>query len=62
MVKSRLQPNNCPILEKTADGDLVGRCFFFCRDDVCPRHGDVKDAFEKYRETGQLTFERDHVR
>jgi len=50
-------PNNCPIVEMTADGHFVGRCFFFCPDDVCPRHGDVKCEFETYRETGRLTTE-----
>lgn len=34
-------PNNCPIIERTGDGVAVGRCWFHCRDGVCPRHGDV---------------------
>ncbi len=30
---------NCPVREKTADGAPVGRCWFYMRDGVCPRHG-----------------------
>lgn len=37
--------NNCPIIEKTADGVPVGRCWFYMQDGkTCPRHGNV----EKY--------------
>jgi len=35
-------PNNCPVLERTADGDWVGICWFYLKDGVCPRHGRVK--------------------
>ena len=52
-----IAPNNCPISEMTADGCRVGRCWFFCLGDVCPRHGDVKRELETYRETGRLTLE-----
>lgn len=48
--------NNCPVLEVTADGFPVGRCWYYCYDGkTCPRHGDVSKAFETYRETGKLT-------
>ena len=50
-------PNNCPIRERTADGISVGRCYFYCPDDVCPRHGNVHDELEHYRDTGRLTDE-----
>jgi hypothetical protein len=33
--------NNCPINEMTGDGVLVGRCWHYCKDGICPRHGDV---------------------
>lgn len=36
-------PNNCPVIEKTADGVIVGTCTYFLPDSkTCPRHGDVK--------------------
>lgn len=35
-------PNNCPINERTADGDFVGICGYYLDDGVCPRHGQVK--------------------
>lgn len=57
MVLHQIAPNNCPIIEMTADGCCVGRCFFYCLDDICPRHGDVKKEFERYHEKGQLTRE-----
>ena len=38
---------NCPIREYTADGDCVGRCWFFLPDGkTCERHGDVSKAVE----------------
>lgn len=55
----KIAPNNCPIIEVTGDGRSVGRCFFYCADDICPRHGDVRSELEKYRETGRLTSERE---
>ena len=36
-------PNNCPIIEQTADGHKVGACCFYIGGDgVCPRHGKVR--------------------
>jgi hypothetical protein len=35
-------PNNCNVMEKTADGVSVGRCWFYLRDGICPRHGKQK--------------------
>lgn len=32
-------PNNCPLIEKTADGVEVGACWFGMKNDICPRHG-----------------------
>ena len=37
----KLHPNNCPLIEKTADGVEVGTCCFFMVDNKCPRHGDI---------------------
>jgi hypothetical protein len=35
-------PNNCPVIEQTADGVEVGVCTFFLPDGkTCPRHGDI---------------------
>jgi Pyruvate/2-oxoacid:ferredoxin oxidoreductase delta subunit len=48
-------PDNCPVREHTADGRSVGRCWFYCPDGTCPRHGDVREAMQLYRETGKLT-------
>lgn len=49
---------NCPIREFTADGVSVGRCWFYCPDGVCERHGDVTIELKFYNETGKLTDER----
>jgi hypothetical protein len=46
-------PNNCPVIERTADGERVGVCWFHLKDGVCPRHGKVKPqeaAFDRRRE------------
>lgn len=49
---------NCPINERTADGDLVGRCWFYLSDGkTCPRHGDVSQPVSHYVQTGRLTSE-----
>lgn len=49
---------NCPIVQVTADGVPVGRCWHYCQDGkTCPVHGDVTEAFRTYRETGRLTRE-----
>ena len=38
----KLLPNNCPLIEKTADGTEVGNCCFYMPDGkTCPRHGDI---------------------
>lgn len=38
-------PRNCPVRERTADGDPAGRCCFWLGEDgnTCPRHGDVSN-------------------
>lgn len=60
-MSSIILPENCPILEQTADGDNVGRCYFYLKDGkTCPRHGDVESAIDKYVKTGKLTLERAH--
>jgi hypothetical protein len=35
------------IRERTADGVSVGRCWFYLKDGICPRHGDVKTSAQK---------------
>lgn len=36
-------PNNCAVIERTADGVNVGACWFYLTDGItCPRHGVVK--------------------
>lgn len=52
-------PNNCPIREHTADRVSVGRCFFYCPDGECPRHGDVTGAMATYKASGKLTNDFD---
>ena len=39
----KLHPDNCPVIEKTADGKEVGTCTFYLKDGICPRHGEIKD-------------------
>lgn len=56
-VAPRIGERSCPVVERTRDGRSVGRCWFFCPDGVCPRHGDVSVALERYRFTGRLTDE-----
>jgi hypothetical protein len=50
---------NCPIMERTADGISVGRCWYHLKNCVCPRHGDVSVAVIKYENTGKLTDENE---
>tara|TARA_Y100000817_G_scaffold260550_1_gene214761 strand:+ start:1827 stop:2054 length:228 start_codon:yes stop_codon:yes gene_type:complete len=50
---------NCPVNERTAEGKSVGRCWFYCPEGICPRHGDVSSAIAKFKETGKLTDEND---
>lgn len=35
-------PNNCPIIEQTADGVEIGTCCFYIGEEkICPRHGKI---------------------
>ena len=43
----KVERNNCPIIEETGDGVSVGRCWFYCWDGICPRHGDVSEYLQK---------------
>jgi hypothetical protein len=55
-----IMTHNCPINEQTADGRLVGRCWFALKDGkICPRHGDVYIEALYYDHTGKLTVEND---
>lgn len=46
----KLHPNNCPVIERTADGVEVGTCTFYMPDGkTCPRHGDVTKYEKKAR-------------
>lgn len=50
-IYAELFPNNCPVLEYTADGDCVGPCTFYLKDGkTCPRHGEVKPNNQEYEE------------
>lgn len=35
-------PHNCPVIEHTADNISVGICWFYLKDNVCPRHGLIR--------------------
>jgi hypothetical protein len=35
-----MHKNNCPVIEKNAVGLVVGTCTFYCKNGVCPRHGE----------------------
>lgn len=60
IMKDRLNmPNNCPILEQTADGINVGRCFYYLKNNICPRHGNVEMAVDFYKKNGTLILEND---
>lgn len=49
-----MNPNNCAVIERTADGESVGPCMFYLKDGAtCPRHGVVKQR-------KQQCCERDH--
>lgn len=38
-----LNPDNCAVIERTADGKSVGPCLFYLeKGTTCPRHGVVK--------------------
>jgi len=50
-----IAPANCAVLEKTADGQAVGRCWIhLLAGKYCSRHGDVSAIQQLYVETGQL--------
>lgn len=54
---------NCAVVEETADGASVGRCWHYVGDsNVCPRHGDVSAVQARYQAGAGLTPEREHVR
>ena len=55
----RSDGKNCPILEQTADGDCVGRCWFHLPDGkTCPRHGNVSVEVAIFNENdGECTLE-----
>lgn len=47
-------PRNCPVIERTADGQWVGRCWHYLDDGkTCPRHGDVSEAVERLKKTDE---------
>ncbi|KZX57764.1 hypothetical protein A3709_19265 [Halioglobus sp. HI00S01] len=49
---------NCPVNEQTANGEVVGRCYFHLQDGfTCPRHGNVEAAVAYFEKTGKLTLE-----
>jgi hypothetical protein len=49
---------NCPIIEQTADGYIVGRCNYYLPDGhTCQRHGDVSIEVETYKNTNRCTRE-----
>ena len=48
--------NNCPIRQRTGDGQSVGRCWYYCPCGICPLHGDVREYLKHLPE---LTDERD---
>ncbi len=52
---------NCPIIEQTADGDRVGRCWFYLSHNgtVCPRHGEVGVEVKRFLEKRELTLENE---
>lgn len=54
--------DHCAINEQTADGCVVGRCWFKVENGICPRHGDVSEVQKRYAETGKLTLEENHIR
>lgn len=58
-MQPRIGASHCPIIECTADGVSVGRCWHYLADGkTCPRHGDVGVTLLYYLQTGKLTRER----
>ena len=53
---------HCPIIEQTADGTPVGRCWYTLDNGVCPRHGDVSPEVSRYERDGLLTMENRMLR
>ena len=49
---------HCPINQRTGDGEYVGQCLHTLKGGVCPIHGDVTIAVERFELTGQLTKEK----
>ena len=46
-------PNNCPVLEFTADGECVGTCTFYIgTKKICPRHGDLSEVLKRDKGEG----------
>lgn len=44
---AKLNPRNCAVVERTADGYRVGPCCFHLKDETtCPRHGVVRERIE----------------
>lgn len=37
----RANPNHCPVVLRTGDGDNAGACWHFLREGVCPDHGRI---------------------
>ena len=54
-------PNNCPVVEETADGISVGLCWFYIGEEkTCPRHGkinEIENNENKMKVTINLTEE-----
>lgn len=49
---------NCPINTQTADGGMMGRCWYHLPDEkTCPVHGDVSVEILHFNETGLCTIE-----
>jgi hypothetical protein len=48
---AKMNPNNCAVRERTADGVSVGPCSYYLPDGkTCPRHGEVKGTMANYCE------------
>ena len=50
--------DSCTIIERTGDGVSVGRCWFYCPNGVCPRHGDVTKYLGKLTDENELRKDR----
>lgn len=48
MPRSEWIPDCCPVMEKNADGENIGRCFNYIGDQgVCSTHGQVCEPTEQ---------------